>query len=212
MRTIIVVGVGGVGSHLAHFFSRFEKDIKKIILVDADKVEEKNLSRQFYFKEDIGKYKVDALAERIRSIRKDLLVIPMRIMIESGTELNHLIVESRYDMNNYIFVCTDGIESKQTLLNRFNSSEGSRCYAIGCDEDMIVIATKASAFENVWNLGEGYNTQQTGLENSMAAVLVYSLYKSGGIKYIEGDKIKYRREGMEWKIEKNQPEQNQDQN
>jgi hypothetical protein len=34
-------------------------------------------------------------------------------------------------------------------------------------------ATKASAFDNVWNLGEGYNTEQTGLENSMAAVMIY---------------------------------------
>ena len=50
MYTIIVVGCGGTGSNLIALLSQYaisERKIKNIILVDGDKVEEKNFRKTF---------------------------------------------------------------------------------------------------------------------------------------------------------------------
>lgn len=64
--TIHVVGAGGTGSYFLKEFCRFaqgRKDIECIYIYDGDHVEDKNLSRQCFMAEDIGKNKAAALAE-----------------------------------------------------------------------------------------------------------------------------------------------------
>jgi molybdopterin/thiamine biosynthesis adenylyltransferase len=63
--TIAVVGLGSVGSIVAETLSRI--GIRKIILIDFDKVEKHNLDRIIgTTKNDIGKYKVNVIAEAIK--------------------------------------------------------------------------------------------------------------------------------------------------
>lgn len=69
--TILVIGCGGIGNHVAYSLSSF--NIKKMILIDGDTIDETNLNRQFLFGvEDIGKPKVNAIAKKIQSLRPDL--------------------------------------------------------------------------------------------------------------------------------------------
>ncbi len=65
-----IAGVGGLGSNAAVALAR--AGIGRLILVDFDKVEERNLDRQYYFINQIGKLKVEALKENI--IRLNLKV------------------------------------------------------------------------------------------------------------------------------------------
>ena len=60
-----VVGLGSVGSIIAEALARIGST--DILLVDADRIEEHNLDRLLYATErDIGRFKVDMIAERLR--------------------------------------------------------------------------------------------------------------------------------------------------
>ena len=63
---IMVVGTGGTGSMVAEGLCRLliGKD-HRIILVDHDKVEKRNLGRQNFYKSDLGKFKSEVLARRL---------------------------------------------------------------------------------------------------------------------------------------------------
>lgn len=60
-----VVGTGGTGGYVAEGLARLLPPAVQIILIDFDRVEERNLIRQNFYTEDIGKYKSLALAERL---------------------------------------------------------------------------------------------------------------------------------------------------
>ncbi|MFH1031084.1 MAG: ThiF family adenylyltransferase [Chloroflexota bacterium] len=62
---VVICGCGGTGGFVAESMARLLPKQAELILVDFDRVEERNLIRQNFFKEDIGKYKSLALAERL---------------------------------------------------------------------------------------------------------------------------------------------------
>lgn len=62
-QVVILAGVGGIGSNMAIILAKLNP--KALYLFDGDTVETANLSGQFYSAEDVGKYKVDAIAESI---------------------------------------------------------------------------------------------------------------------------------------------------
>ncbi|MEG0237155.1 sulfur carrier protein ThiS adenylyltransferase ThiF [Cetobacterium sp.] len=70
MIKIGVAGCGGIGSNVAMNLVR--AGIKNFILVDFDKIEESNLNRQFYFKNQIGLYKAPILMKNLKSINENL--------------------------------------------------------------------------------------------------------------------------------------------
>lgn len=61
-----IAGVGGLGSNAA--ISLVRAGVGRLILVDFDSVEENNLDRQYYFRDQIGKVKVEALKENIKKV------------------------------------------------------------------------------------------------------------------------------------------------
>ena len=63
---ITVVGCGGTGGFVAESLCRlFQGREATIVLVDHDTVEPHNLLRQNFYKEDVGRFKSQALAERL---------------------------------------------------------------------------------------------------------------------------------------------------
>lgn len=65
-----IAGCGGLGSNAAVALARV--GLKKMVLVDFDRVEPSNLNRQYYFLHQIGEYKTTALADNLHMIAKDL--------------------------------------------------------------------------------------------------------------------------------------------
>ncbi len=61
-----IAGTGGIGSNVAVHLVR--SGVRRLKIVDFDRVDETNLNRQFYFHDQIGRFKVDALAENLRRI------------------------------------------------------------------------------------------------------------------------------------------------
>jgi len=70
--TIVLVGCGGTGSHLATGLAAIVLELTArgtpcgLTLVDPDRVERKNIGRQLFGPADIGRNKADVLAERLR--------------------------------------------------------------------------------------------------------------------------------------------------
>ena len=63
--TVLIIGLGGVGSYATEALIR--SGIKKIILVDNDKIDITNLNRQLMTNyENIGKFKTEELKKRIQ--------------------------------------------------------------------------------------------------------------------------------------------------
>ena len=63
---VAVVGLGGLGSNISVALTRL--GIGQLYLYDFDKVELSNLNRQYYFLDNIGQYKADALVKHLRRI------------------------------------------------------------------------------------------------------------------------------------------------
>lgn len=61
-----IAGTGGIGSNVAVHLVR--SGVKKLKFGDFDKVEKSNLNRQFFFDDQLGKYKVEALYENLKRI------------------------------------------------------------------------------------------------------------------------------------------------
>ena len=65
----IIVGAGGIGGNVARDLPKLMtgRSNDKMIIIDGDKVEEKNCVRQPYQKQDIGQNKARVLARKINS-------------------------------------------------------------------------------------------------------------------------------------------------
>lgn len=77
--TLLIAGCG-VGSQIALSAARIGFD--KFILVDGDTIELSNTNRQGYSWRDVGKFKVDALARKIRAINPHAKIKKFPIFID----------------------------------------------------------------------------------------------------------------------------------
>ncbi len=74
-----IAGVGGLGSAVAVALARV--GVGRLVIVDFDVVEPSNLNRQQYFIDQIGQYKVDALAENLQRINPFVVVESHRTLL-----------------------------------------------------------------------------------------------------------------------------------
>jgi len=63
--TVTVVGCGGTGGFVAESLCRVLPKHTDLVLVDYDQVEERNLIRQCFLREDLGLFKSEVLAHRL---------------------------------------------------------------------------------------------------------------------------------------------------
>ena len=77
--TVGIAGAGGLGSNVALTLAR--AGVGTLILADFDRVEASNLNRQQYFTGQIGRFKVEALAETIARIPSETKVVVRKIRI-----------------------------------------------------------------------------------------------------------------------------------
>ncbi len=67
-----IAGAGGLGSNVAVSLAR--AGISRLVIVDFDSVEDSNLNRQYYFRDQIDMIKVEALKETIFRIDESIKV------------------------------------------------------------------------------------------------------------------------------------------
>jgi tRNA A37 threonylcarbamoyladenosine dehydratase len=105
-----VIGIGGVGVWAAEALAR--SGIGALTLVDLDEICVTNINRQLHaLTETVGQAKVEAMAERIRSINPDCRVATRQAFFNAQTAPE--ILASHYD---FIFDAIDSVADKVTLL------------------------------------------------------------------------------------------------
>jgi sulfur carrier protein ThiS adenylyltransferase len=77
-----IAGAGGLGSHVAMTLAR--AGVGRLVIVDMDAVEAKNMDRQCFFLDQIGMAKVDALKDNIERAVEGVEVVPIDLMLEEG--------------------------------------------------------------------------------------------------------------------------------
>lgn len=65
-KSVAVAGCGGLGSNAAVALARI--GVGKLVIADFDKIELSNLNRQYYFYDQVGKFKAETLKENIKII------------------------------------------------------------------------------------------------------------------------------------------------
>ena len=109
-KTILVLGVGGVGSYTVETLIR--NPIKKIIIIDADVVDITNLNRQLFTNQNnIGLKKVDELEKRIKSINPYIEIKKIDKFIDENNI--QLLFEEKVD---YIVDACDTTKVKVSLI------------------------------------------------------------------------------------------------
>ena len=109
-KTILVLGIGGVGSYTVETLIR--NPIKKIIIIDADVVDITNLNRQLFTNQNnIGLKKVNELEKRIKSINPYIEIKKIDKFIDENNI--QLLFEEKVD---YIVDACDSIKTKEILI------------------------------------------------------------------------------------------------
>ena len=111
-KTVVVVGIGGVGGYAVEGLVR--SGISSIIIVDYDTVDISNLNRQIIAdNKHIGYFKVDEMERRILNINPNCKITKMynKLFIENLDEL------FKYSFDYLIDAC-DTIKVKQELIKK----------------------------------------------------------------------------------------------
>jgi len=107
-KTVGIAGAGGLGSNAAVTLAR--SGIGHIIIVDSDVVEESNLNRQYFFLDQIGMKKVEAVKENIHRINLHVTVDAVQRKLKQGEM--HL----PFTTADMIIEALDDAETKLTFI------------------------------------------------------------------------------------------------
>lgn len=108
--TVMIVGVGGVGSYAAEALAR--SGVGKLVLVDGDTVAPSNLNRQIHAVfATIGKSKTEVMKERIESYRDDCTIIRKDMFYNE--EANDKLFDVEVD---FVIDAIDTMSSKLALI------------------------------------------------------------------------------------------------
>lgn len=122
---LIVIGCGGTGGHYINNLGRFlhsfhykqEFDLS-MVLVDGDTVEEKNLARQPYLAEDVGRNKAEVMSEVMRQVY-GLSSTYLDRYIDSAEDIKKLV---RDDTVVFLVGAVDNHQARQSMHEFFESS------------------------------------------------------------------------------------------
>lgn len=106
---VVVVGVGSIGSAVAHALARY--GVRDLVLVDYDRLRPHNLVRHQGTRSDIGRYKVDAVRDAIRRQWPGTRVTALRDGVLGGADrMRPLFAESA------VVVCAaDGVAARRAV-------------------------------------------------------------------------------------------------
>lgn len=148
--SIIVVGCGGTGSHYIKELGRLlygmgAKEKVKLILVDGDYVEEKNLVRQAFLPQDIGYNKAQVMAE-ILSQAYGITAEFYDKYIDTPTDLEQLVGKDDVVL---LIGCVDNHQCRQSM-HRFYQSMQHCIYMDSANEysvGEVIIGSKIGGIE-----------------------------------------------------------------
>lgn len=136
---LIVVGTGGTGSEFIPAMMRFlaaNEDLQRrvvITLVDGDYVEKKNLTRQNFILEDIGRNKAEVMAEAVQdTFGLECIAHTEYVETEKQLELienaGNKVIYERFHNSNWkgipVYIgCVDNVSCRRLLENWFRKKK-----------------------------------------------------------------------------------------
>lgn len=141
--TVILFGVGGVGSWCAEALVR--SGIRKLTLVDSDRVSITNVNRQLMATTlTVGQVKVDALRTRLLEINPDAEITAIQAVYSKETAGSFGL-----EQFDYIIDAIDSLKDKSALLLHASSMPGKLFSSMGaaCKADPTEV--KVAEFWNV---------------------------------------------------------------
>lgn len=122
-----IAGVGGIGSNVA--LNLVRSGVSGLKIIDFDRVEPSNLNRQFYFTDQVGLTKVDALVINLCRINPQLRIEAMAQRIDA-TNCAQLFTDCDLIVEGF-----DRQADKKMLFETFADTKTvvSACGIAGCD-------------------------------------------------------------------------------
>ena len=109
--SVLVAGAGGLGCSVAENLAR--SGIGRLLIMDSGTVDEPDLGRQIlYNKDDVGRKKTEAAAERLSSIGGNTEIIPVNAEIEDTDSFRRVMGEISCDG---VADCLDNYSSRFIL-------------------------------------------------------------------------------------------------
>jgi len=122
-HTVGIAGAGGLGSNIAMALTRV--GIGKLIVADFDVVSESNLNRQFYFRDQLNRKKVEALRENLHKINPEVEIEIHDTMLNSE---NLLPIFSSVDVMVEAF---DRADMKELIIELFQTEKPNTPLVVG---------------------------------------------------------------------------------
>lgn len=130
ISTVVVIGCGGTGSRAIPLMVQILKNspralAPRLVLIDDDVVEHKNLARQNFINQDVGRSKAEVLAERY-SVAMDFPIVSNKARI-SGNNLVNVVDQAMHGRgwpsirgtHSPIFIlCVDTMEARMDILKQ----------------------------------------------------------------------------------------------
>lgn len=145
-KTVLIAGIGGIGSWTAMMLSRMQ--LKNIILYDPDVVEAANMSGQMYSKMNIGKPKVQALADTVYNYSEYSSVVEHQESFTENTSPCDIMVSGFDNMSarKSFFICwrkhvmslPENERHKCLYVDGRLSAETLQVYCITGDDEMAM--------------------------------------------------------------------------
>jgi len=156
-RTVAIAGVGGLGSNAAAALVR--AGVGSLIIADPDRVEISNLNRQFYFQDQIGQMKVEALTINLTNIN------PYVNIVSHGEKLTPFNLIEKMGDAEILVEALDKAEDKAWLIQSWLSQKPGH-YVVGasglagCGQTELL---KKRRLGNLILWGDGVSDQSLGL-------------------------------------------------
>ncbi len=142
-KRVILFGVGGVGSWCAESLVR--SGIRKLTIVDSDRVSISNVNRQLMATtKTVGQVKVDALRERLLAINPSAEITPMQKIFTKETAEDFNL--GSYD---YIVDAIDSLKDKALLLLMACNTEAKLFSSMGAALKLDPTRIKVTEFWKV---------------------------------------------------------------
>ncbi len=181
-KTVGIAGCGGIGSNCAVSLARV--GVGALVIADFDKVVPANLHSQFFFRQQIGLPKVQALKENLKLINPDIKIYPFELelcqndMVEVFSQCD-VIVEA-LDKASVKYMMLESIQNdlpgKPLVMGSGMAGWGnSNALKVICDKTLTVCGDGESAVsENLPLLAPRVGIVANMQANAVLEILLHS--------------------------------------
>lgn len=136
-QRVTIAGCGGIGSWVAILAAM--SGVSNLYLFDPDMMEESNRNRLPFCQSSLNRPKVDIVAEYIRGIRPDAIVVAI------SEKLEGILLDVQLAVSQYIIECTDSPKAQFTIYNACKKA-GKAFIRAGYDGTKIMVASTVSGW------------------------------------------------------------------